>query len=152
MATDIKKAPKAITNRLQIADEVRQRYRQSLPAGVTIDEALDRNMWVHVSKQLRAGDIIELRAEDGAWYGEALVSGVVVTATGVHIPSFMLLSHVERGGAKVSVPSEGDSLFVKHNGPADMWVIIRAADKTKVEKGIPTKEAAEARLAELLAA
>jgi hypothetical protein len=146
------KATKAITNRLQIADEVRQRYRQTMAPGVTIDEAMDRNMWVHVSKQLRSGDVIELRAEDGAWYGETLVTGVTVTATGVHIPTFALLSHVDLAKAKKSAAPEQGALFVKHNGPADMWVIIRNPDKVKVEKGIPTKEAAEARMAELQAA
>lgn len=146
------KALKPITDRIQVADIMRQRYRLTIEAGASVEEAIDRKTWVHVAKQLRGGDIIELLAADNAWYAEALVSSVeVIPGTGVHIPTFALLGHYDLATAKKSAAPEDGAYEVKFHG-ADKFVIIRTADKVKIEKGIATKEAAESRLAELLAA
>lgn len=143
---------KPLTARIQLAEEARQRYRQTIDAGVSVEDALDRAMWVHVAKQLRSGDILELRAEDNAWYAEVLVTDVKVTATAVHIPTFALLWQTTLATAKKSAAETEGSYTTKFNGPADRFVIIRTSDKAKVEKGLPTKEAADARMAELIAA
>lgn len=143
---------KPLTARIQLAEEARQRYRQTIDAGVSVEDALDRAMWVHVAKQLRSGDILELRAEDNAWYAEVLVSDVKITDTAVHIPTFALLWHTVLATAVKSAVEPDGSYTTKFNGPADRFVVIRSSDKVKVAKGLPTKEAAEAKMAELLAA
>lgn len=143
---------KPLTARIQLAEEARQRYRQTIDAGVSVEAALDRAMWVHVAKQLRSGDILELRADDSAWYAEVLVSDVKITDTGVHIPTFALLWNTELATAKKSAADAPDSYTAKFNGPADRYVVIRNSDKMKVAKGLPTQDAADARVAELIAA
>jgi hypothetical protein len=142
---------KPLTARLQTAEEARLRYFVEVDGGVPIEEVLDCRFWVNRAKQLVAGTMLELRAGDNAWYAEVLVLNVAITATGVHIPSFALLSYVDINKAAKSAPAEADAYSVKFNG-ADKFIIVRNADKVKIEKGIPTKDAAEAKLAELMAA
>ena len=135
--------------RLFRGEEVRQRYRITVELGGKIEDVLDRAYWVHVSRALRTGDIIEARAEDNAWYAEILVLDVINTAIGVAIPTMALLFHVDLNDADKSQATE--TYHAEFKGAAK-FVIIRDSDKAMIERDIPTKERAEARVKELMAA
>jgi hypothetical protein len=141
----------APTTPLRPAELARMTYDDTIEADISIDDVLDRRFWVHRSKQLVAGTLIQLATADNAWWAVLMVLDVKTTSTGVAIPTFVVLSYVEIAKAKKSPSADAAQYIAKFNG-ADKWVIIRNSDKEKVEKGIPTKEAAEAKLAELLAA
>lgn len=138
-----------MNGRLQISDEMRQRYRINVEIGGSIADVLDRAYWVHVARALQPGDIIEAKAEDNGWYAEILVIDVIKTATGVCIPSFALLFHVDLESADKTQATE--SYHAEFKGAAK-FVIIRDSDKAMIERDIPTKEKAEARVVELMAA
>lgn len=141
----------APTTPLLPLEQSRLTYHDTIEAGISLDEVLDRKFWVHRTKQLAKGARVEIDTEDNAWTALLMVLDVKVTSTGVSIATFAVISYVEIKDAKKTPDTGAGTYTVKFNG-ADKFVIIRNADKEKIEKGIPTKEAAEARLAELVAA
>ncbi len=73
----------APVERFEAAQHARNIHRFILPAGHTIEDALETDYWVHVAAKLGPLDRIEINPDDGTWYAELQVRskqfGMVVT-------------------------------------------------------------------------
>ena len=63
-------------NGLKQAETVRNVCHVAAENGVTADDMLKPDYWVHVSRKMRIGDKIEILAADASWYAEARVVDV----------------------------------------------------------------------------
>ena len=134
---------------MKLSTEACNTWREDVESGGKVDDVLSRAYWVHKAHFLAVGDIIEARCLDNSWYAHILVIDAVKTSTGVTIPSFALLFHVDLESADKTQATE--TYHAEFKGAAK-FVIIRDSDKAMIERDIPTKDKAEARVAELMAA
>lgn len=131
----------------QLAEHRRNLWTVRVPQGVTIDRVSDPDYWVHVTKDLRVDDKIEVKAADGSWYAEFLVTKVDKTAAHV-----WLILYADRTQRPAPVAERATETHKVEFGGAHKWRVIRLADKQVIHKGEPDEESAKAWLVEHLKA
>lgn len=105
-------------------------FRVTPEIGTPLPALLEAGYWAHVSAKMRAGDRLEVLAEDGAYFAELLVrdAGNLYAKVGV-------LSYTEFGKEAVeSVPG----YEIKWRGPSAKFGVLRGKDVLKdgfVDKG-----------------
>lgn len=107
-------------------------------AGTTKEDVLKPEFWMHVQRQLKIGDRVEVSPESGEWLLELLVRAVSANGPVFHT----LHAHVFNA---TDLPASAD-YEVKFGGGAK-WRVIRKADRHVLVEGLQTREAAEAWLA-----
>lgn len=132
-------------NRLKDEEQLVIRKVACVPVGVTIADVLKPEFWVHVAPRLRPLAYILVLPDDGTWEAHLRVRSVSGKAAQVE-----LLEPVKEYSA--AAPAPDDSFVVEWGGPVHLWRVVRRSDNAVIEKGIQTKEAAYARLPELLKA
>lgn len=124
-------------SRLQLAEYYFSTYAVVLPNGVTLEDALKPEFWVHVSKRFRQYDMIRIVPEDGSYFAEALIA--VLAPNYVKLRLLRSVSLEDDGEA---VPDK-DLAYAEWGGPHDKWRVIRETDKTVLHKQLPSKMAAQ---------
>lgn len=124
-------------SRFKSAEHVREVWDVVPDTGTPFEALLQPDYWVHIAKYLKPWSRIEVRAEDGSYFAE-----LIVRESGRLFAVVDVLRKVELGKAKT--PAVTDPEFtVEYAGPHHKWRVIRSKDKTVMEKGFETKEAAE---------
>ena len=121
------------------ADFARNCHCIKVDAGSKFEDLSKPEVWVHIAKTFRPGDIIEVRPKDGEWFGELYVRSVTKTDVRTHPIRFVSFA------AKVEKPSV-PGYTIKHRGPRG-WSVIRDSDKTVVFENGQTRQKAEEWLA-----
>jgi hypothetical protein len=114
-------------------------YRTHYAAVVGADDSLaivtTPEYWIHVARQLRRMDVIDILPEDESYYAELLV-----LSTGTGYAKVMVLRHVEL--AEVEEENAEAQTIVKWNGPHSRWVVIRKSDNFLLQEKLADKPAA----------
>ena len=121
--------------RLKFAEHERNQWFVVPEEGTPFEALLDPAYWAHVSAKFKPCDIIEIHAEDGAYYGRLLVQDA-----GKLYAKVAKLEHVELD--KVDVVQGGVALVgheVKWRGPIHKWCVVRGIDVLK--EGMQKSEA-----------
>lgn len=121
--------------KLQPAEYVCQTYHHMPGAGATLEHVLEPGYWAHVAKTLRAGDHIEVLAEDGSWWAMLLVRYTGRTEVAVAVLFAQQFEEVE-------IEGETDSEYlVKWAGPRAKFRVQRGTEVIRDE--FESKAAAE---------
>lgn len=130
-----KVVPALNITRVQNSEFARTVHVATVPDGTTPDDCLNPAFWAHVAAQMRPYDKIEVREEEGKWYGELLVMRAGTGFAKVQKLFFVELAPVEEK------PLEIDGYEIKFN-PHKKFRVIRMADKVVVSEGHPTRAVA----------
>lgn len=130
---------KLSANRFALAEHQRNIWRVALDEGVDIKETLESSFWTHVASKLRAGDLIELLPEDGAWFATLIVRDADRIWAKVEV-----LSQTKFGATTAAPESVAAGYDVQWKGPVRKFVVVRVADKQPMSEQHGTREAASA--------
>lgn len=120
------------SNRLQRAEHYFSAYAVVIPAGISLEDALEPGYWAHVAPRLRQHDLIRILPEEGGYFAEA-----VVLSAGRGFAKLFLLRNVPLEGEDQS--NVNDLVEVKWRGPHSKWSIVRKSDDAVLRDGIVEK-------------
>lgn len=125
-----------LNNRFKLSEHVRQFWHVTPRPEDAPESLLDPKWWVHVARNLKVGDRIEVLAENREWFAEAIcldagVWGAKVAFT--HGP--MKLTN----DATIEAPDEYE---IKWAGPSAKFRVIRKKDNKVLKDECQTKEEA----------
>jgi len=123
--------------KLQNSSHYRTHWAAVVDAADTLDIVTKPEYWIHVCRQLRRMDVIDILPENESYYAELLV-----LSTGTGYAKVMVLrevSLVEADEEKVE-----SRTFVKWNGPHARWAVIRKSDNFVLQDRIEEKAQAQA--------
>jgi hypothetical protein len=126
-------------NGLRAAESKRVVYRIDLAADVKVEDLLLPDFWVHVSRQMRVDDRIEVMACERKWFAELTVLEVSKAGNGGARVAYIVGPVALTNAAEVEKPATHE---IRWGGPKGQWQIMRVSDKAVVKGGIETKEAA----------
>lgn len=115
------------------------------PVGVVLDDMLRPEFWAHVARKLEPLAQILVFPEDGTWEAELRVRDTAKLAARVSV-----IRHTK--WPDPAGLGSGERYEIEYRGPAHRYCIRRKSDNEIVEVGFATKEAAAARIPELLKA
>lgn len=124
--------------RMVRADYSNMEYRVTPVEGVTPDDLLRPEYWVHQARTLRPFDRIAAIPDDQKWYASYLVLEV-----GTGYARLVLLWKVDIDPAGEALP-EMSPVEVQFKGPHLKHVVIRKSDLVVLKEGIAKKTEAEA--------
>lgn len=134
---------KLLNKDLKDAEHQQLRKFVIAPDGIKFDDVMKPEFWGNVSAELRPWTHITVRAFDGTWYAELLVTSVGRQWARVHQ---LRLTSLTNADVERSQTGTHDVKFVEGKG----WCVIRRADREEVNTGIESREAAETWLADHL--
>lgn len=134
-------------NRFMLAEHAHQTWVANPEPGTPPEALLDHKYWAHYSVnpnlQMKPGDIILAKPDDGAFFMELLVRSLY--RGGVHVVELRRKSF-----DKLDMqPGEDFGEYeVKYSGPRYKWNVVRKADKQRMTEGHELKDGAIAWLRE----
>ena len=126
-----KGSPDIMPHRFLVGQSARNVWRAHIENGHTRANLQEPEYWKHLARRLTPGDLIEVLAENGAFYGELLVRSC------------------DKSWAKVAVLTwkdfdeavvESTKLDVVWKGPVNKHCVIRISDGEILAKGFQTKD------------
>ena len=125
----------AVPNRVQMAEHGRNIHLYTAPSGAIPDDMLAPEYWGLVAKNFAPYDHVEVRCDDGTFWGEYLVLASDRTWAKLHP-----LRVVDLPNAKVE---EVDPRFkIEWKGPHLKFCVIRLDDSSTVHEGEQERSAA----------
>jgi len=107
-------------------------------AGTPVEDLLNPAFYANIAGKMNAGDIVEARPADGAYYLE-----LYVWDRGDNWAQVGVLRALERPGP-VAVPSTDDAFLIEFVDGAKKHRVLRKSDKAEVAHGFATVAAANA--------
>lgn len=148
--------PRLGATSFDVADFKRTYYVGNVEHGITPEDVLAEAFWAYHSAKLKPWDRIELRADDGTWFGEYLVLDCSRTWAKVFPLRVVMLTTTDisqtqaaKANRKVektepkSVAGKPGDYEVKFRGPVHKWSVVRKSDDEVISDSHPTKEMAE---------
>jgi len=129
--------PKQLPVRLTFADYGRNRYFEVIPPGVTLDEVMTGDYWVHVRKRLRVNDVMEVVAADGSFDADLRILSINQASGDIR---FRVLRNVAGTPADAAKPVPAERYEAKHKR-LGQWHIIEKATGAVVVDGLSKDEA-----------
>jgi hypothetical protein len=143
---DPNKAPSTLPpTALHSAEYARIVYVAYASLGTNFEDLSNPAYWAHHAAKLKPWDRIEVRAEDGTWFGEVLVLDASTTWAKVfplHYHSLTRGNRTARQEKSDAIGSIMDDYEIKFRGPR-RWSIIHKATKELAQEDIATREDAE---------
>lgn len=143
MATETAQAPvkrSLHVHGLMLAASKRNSYRVVTSIGDAADDLLSPSYWVHVSRQMRVDDRIEVMAFDRSWFGELTVLEVGAGGHGGARVAWLIAPVRLDNKATIDKPAEFEPRW---NGSAK-WSVVRVKDGQVLTRMLETKEDAVA--------
>jgi hypothetical protein len=132
-----------LASAFQMAEHAYNRWRATVPHGTDPNSLVKPEFWAHcVAKGLRVHDIVEVIPESGEWLAILWCQDV----GRAHARMKLLEIHMANDGAQLA---DVDGFKVEYRGAAK-WTVMRKSDKSFLYRDLPTREAAEGKLAEYL--
>lgn len=136
--------------KLEQAEFVRTAYCATVPQGVRPEHLADPAFWAHHAAKLSPWAKIEVRAEDGSWYGEFIVLDCSRTWAKVHPvvgPVFlttgdMSLTQAEGVSIDKDISEKAKGYKVEFT-PTTRWRVVRVSDSAAVDSNRVTRDDAE---------
>jgi hypothetical protein len=125
-----------ISKHLKLAEHVRQTWHVTPRTGDGPKDLLDPKYWVHVARNLKPGDKIEVLSEAREWYAEA----VVLSAGQFGAKVAFTLDPIRLENSAETEEPEGYE--VKWAGPSVKWRVIRKSDGQIVREDLQSREEA----------
>lgn len=123
-------------SRMGLAEYHRSEWVANAPEGVTVEDITEPGFWSLMASQMSPYDRVEVRADDGTWVAECLVTGCDRTWAKVHVLAVHKLS-----SADVS-QTQSAKYLTKYRGPQNKWSVIRQADQVAIKEGCQTQDEA----------
>jgi hypothetical protein len=122
-----------------LTEYMRVSYTVNLEAGIMPEDLLKPSFWSNVSYKLKPLDLVEVRAEDGSYYGQLLVRDRGRSWAKVeYLPGFpMLFKDITEVPAMVV-----DEYSIVWKGPQYKFRVMRISDNHVMKDGFTDKEAA----------
>ena len=126
-----KGSPDIMPHRFLVGQGARNVWRAHIENGHTCANLQEPEYWKHMARRLTPGDLIEVLAENGSFYGELLVRAC------------------DKSWAKVAVISwhdfdeaviESTKLDVAWKGPVNKHCVVRLSDGEILAKSFQTKD------------
>lgn len=137
---------KILQNQFKQSAFVRNRWAIMAMAGSNPKELLKPDTWAHVSNMVRTGDIIEVTAQDGAWFAEVYVrfaKSLDVRTALLRVVVFdeeaKEVASVE-SGTKGKKPSAED-FEIKRYGNRGRFRVVRLSDGVSMKDDLTKVEA-----------
>lgn len=133
-------------NGLVLAETKRNVYRVQLAPDQKPEDLLSPDWWVHVARQMRVNDRIEVVGYGNAWFAEVMVLEVGKGGHGGARVAYILGPVELDNAAAVAAPAEYQ---VRWGGDVSKWIVVAAKDKKLVKDGFETIEDGKAWIAGL---
>jgi hypothetical protein len=115
------------TNRFHLAEFRRNIFDVIPEHGTPFEALLKEGYWAHVSAQMKPGDRIEVRAEDGSYFAQ-----LIVQDAGRLYARVAVLMHVKLDAIEVKEDGlKAGEYEVAWKGPQLKWCVLRGKDKLK---------------------
>lgn len=129
-------------DRWQLSEHLFALHSITAPPGYAAEDLLRPEAWANIARNLRPGEIVQARSEEGTWFIELYVwekgqNWALVSA-------LRLATRPEAGPAK----EPADAFEIEWRGPVKKFRIIRKSDKAELKAGFETREAANVWLAD----
>jgi len=134
-----------IPTRFRPAEFHRSVWSATVEHGTDARKVFDPKFWAHLASTLKVGDRIEIETDSREWFAEVYVVEVGTAFARVRPLRFVDLAEEAPAGA--GVPGDVD-FEVKWMGPARKWGVVRLSDKAAIYSDLPSKDAAQAKLAQ----
>lgn len=136
--------------RMQTAEYARTVHVIDLEQLVDLAHVSKPEFWAHVATKLKPWDKIEVRAMDGTWYAELLVTDCSRTWAKVTTLSYQALGTSDQAQTMVEMRdalAKGlEKYELKHRG-AKGWSVVNRANGDVLFEGAPSKDTATLQLA-----
>lgn len=133
--------------RIRLAEFSRQTHVAVAPAGAKLDDILTPDFWVHVQSTIRAWDRIELRAEDGSWFADLVVtqSGMAFKVRPLTVINkdgkVLTLSTPQEVGTTSNALRAPKGYVIDYGGPLHRYRVVRKSDGEVLHYGMDEDEA-----------
>lgn len=128
--------------RFSLAEQKRNTWFVTLPAGSDYSEVFTPRFWSHVAVKLRPADLIEVMNDEMTFRAV-----LIVRACDRLSASVVEVAKIEFSGALASEDAQPSTVEVQWRGPHDKHCVVRIASDGKKDvlaTGFGTKEEAEA--------
>lgn len=148
-AEGVKAPPRPVLNvdRLRGAEYERVIHVATPGEGHKLEDMIDPAYWAHVGPKLKPYDRIEVRAEDGTFYGELLVLACDRTWAKVHVLNWWELSTQD---VAITEAAKASSKFEVRHTPGMRWHVVRKEDRQIMHRDCQTRAEANTWLTEHL--
>lgn len=146
-----------LSAQLKAGDYVNTLWRVCNAAPETsVDDLLRPEAWAHTARMLKAHDEIVVVPQGAPYRAHLLVMEAGKNFAKMRLLSVVSLNdetllHEDAPAAAPSLPEDAP-LFVKWNGPADKFAVVRRSDGEKLNTGFAVKAEAESWASQHLAA
>lgn len=144
-----KPTPKLLAKDFNLAQFSTNRWAVKLTEGQSMDDLLRDSYWANIASKLRRGDVIEVRNDECTMYAELFVRAVPITGTPMTWAKVAVLREPVYFD-QPSVIADVTAFKVKWNPGAKSYQVHRAADNEVVSRNHPSKDMAEAWVADHL--
>lgn len=123
-----REVPMVVPNRVQLAEHGRNIWLVTAETGEFPEDFVNPDFYAHVAKDMRPMDHVEVRTDDGTFWGEYLVLEAATNWAKVH----------ELRTAKLQSPGEqpADKRFrIEWKGPHLKFCVIRTKDSSVIHSG-----------------
>jgi hypothetical protein len=120
----------------RLAEHARRDFVIDAQPGVTIEDLQKPETFVHLAEQFRVFDHLEVRAVDGSF-----VAQFIITGCGKNWAKLYKTAYYELSKAVKEVPDS--PVTFEWGGPAHKWRIKRKVDNEVLERGFGSSEEAE---------
>lgn len=118
--------------RMELAEQWRQDWVVNAEAGTTTDDVLKPDYWSHVAPRMRPYDHVEVRAEDGTWVMNLLVTGCDRNwARVVQVGDVIKLTTADVAQSQ----AVSGKYKVEWKGPHHKHAVIRLSDQQMISNG-----------------
>jgi hypothetical protein len=124
-----------IPNTLKVATSARNTWRLVLTDKQTYGELFQPETWLHVSRMMHRGDLIEAQPHDGAWFAKLRV--VALDAGGATV------GEVFRRDFDPVPPRDPSDFNIIWAGDRKKWQIVRKSDKAILADGLASEAVAK---------
>lgn len=129
---------------LQLAEHKRNHWSGEADAGISVEEMLKPEFWIHDARKFKARDEIEVWADDGSWLEVFVVRSVVIPEVGKAVVRVVRKDDIPRSDEKKPEARSVGGLSVKWRGPHSKHAVVRDSDNEVIKDKFETREDAEA--------
>lgn len=137
--------PQLDADRFKTAEHERNVWTATVEPGITREQITNSAFWSHMAAKLRPYDQIEVRCDDGRFFGQLLVMSAERTWAKVRVLAWHDFTRdVTQAQPKKDDPDAPPVNYkVEWKGPHKKWCVIRLSDSTMVHEEAASKEDAQ---------
>lgn len=135
--------------RFLVSDYGRTIFVATAEQGTKQEDLMSPDFWANVAPQCKPWDRIEVRSDDGTFYGEYLILSVGRAWVKVYEMNYTKLTSSD---VSVTQADKQDGFEIKWLGPKQKWTVIREKDREPIKKEMSSEDEAATWLKDYLKA